>query len=85
MYESGRRSRGQCREEDMSVRLDKDTVGFCLVEIMRRRRRLYTGLQPEAKERRAQPHMGPREDRSFTRGIVADKVGHGGVVFGRIW
>lgn len=61
-----------------------DTVGFCLMKIMRRRR-LHTDLQPEAEEKRAQSHMGPREDRSFARGIVADKVGHGGEVFGRIW
>lgn len=68
----------------MNVGLDEDTVGCCLVEIMRRRR-LCTDLQPEAKERRAEPHTGPREDRSFARGMVADKAGHGRVVFGRMW
>lgn len=61
----------------MSVRLDKDTVGICLAGIVGKGG-LYTDLQLEAQERRPQHHVGTGEGRSFPRGTVADKVGHGG-------
>lgn len=60
----------------MSVRLDKDTVGFCLAGIVGKGG-LYTDLQLEAQER-PQHHVDTGEGRSFPRGTVADKVEHGG-------
>lgn len=59
------------------MRLDKGTVGICLVGIVGRGR-LYTDLQPEAQERRPQHPVGTGKGGSFPSGIVAGEVGHVG-------